>query len=147
MLIRFTPEQVTKFWYAIEAGLASALPPGVGNDPEKMNNLLASVLVGKTDCWISYERNKEGTAVVNGAVLTQIMIDETGTRNLLMYAAYGIPTYVVSKWKEGYEVLKKWALASRCSNIVAYTDNPEICDIVTRLGGNASWRYLMLPVA
>lgn len=146
MLVRFTPEQVTKFWYGIEAGIASALPPGISNDPDKMNNLLASILIGKTDCWISYERNEQGMAAVNGAVLTQIVADESGARNLLLYAVYGVVTQVMSKWAEGYEVLRKWAAANSCAHITAYTDRPEICELAKRYGGNAEWRYIILPV-
>lgn len=147
MLIRFTPEQVTKFWPAIEPGIAMALPPGISNNPEAMNNVLASILVGSSDCWMSYERNADGNAVVNGTVITQITKDESGTRNLLLYAVYGIGIANVAQWREGYEVLKKWAIANGCANIVAYTEVPELCNIVTRLGGNANWRYAILPVA
>ena len=146
MLIKFTPEQISRLWPDMAGGLITSLPPQMRDDIESVSNLLESLLNGKAECWISYDATEEG-AKVHGAVITMFHVDDiTRTRNMIIYAVYGIHTSQHKHWIEGYETLRKWAKHNNCKEIVAYSNVPQIVNIAKKLGADTSYSLIQLPI-
>jgi len=146
MLTKLTPEQISKFWDVISYAVEESLPPITGEHPDRMNRILSSALSGKVDVWASYNKS-EDVNKFEGIVLTQILYDNvSNTRNLLIYCIYGYSNVDSKSWSEGLETLLKYAKGERCNQIVAYTDLPNIVNLVNRLDGEAKYTFLSFNV-
>ena len=146
MLIRLTVEQISSFWDIIRYAVEQALPPVAGEGPDKMNNVLESLLEGSSDCWTSYER-EDNEIKINAVLITKVLIDSvTNTRSLLIYSLYGYNEIDNGSWTEGYKALIKWAIKCKCVRIVGYTDEEKIIRVVEHMGGEAKFRFISLPI-
>ena len=106
MLLLLMPEQVSNYWEEIKAGMNKALPPG---PIDRDQRLLAKILGGVVQVWVSYCKDDEGHAVVDGVCLTSVIEDRIhDLRNLLLYALWAIGDSRFSTWTEGMEALKKY---------------------------------------
>ena len=147
MLVRLTPDQVSDFWAVLEGYIEGALPPVVGDNQDRMKNILVSVLSGTMDCWASFSRDKSTGISVNGVVVTTIIHEEnSGTKDLMIYAVYGIESMLRGTWEEGYAALAKWAKVNGCSRITGYTNVDSIIRTVRRFGGTADQTFITVPV-
>lgn len=146
MLVRLLPDQIAEYWELLEHAIEVALPPVVGESPDKMKHILENLLTGKMDCWASFKVENKNIAI-DGAMATMIVEDQmSGTRDLLIYSVYGIQDIARGSWAAGYETIKKWAKGNKCGRIVGYTSVPSVITAVKRLGGDASQTYITLPV-
>ena len=146
MLTKLLPEQVSKFWNIIKYGLEESLPPIVGGHPERMNRILTSLLTDKAICWASYKRGSESVKF-EGIAVTRILYDDvSNTRNLLIYAVYGYEVADRQTWIDGITTLLKYAESKNCESIIAYTDLPNIVEIVSNLGGDTATTFLSFDV-
>lgn len=139
MLIRLTPEQISDHWEQLEFAIKESLPPTIGEVPDKMNNILMSLLDSRMQAWTSCSV-KDGKAVISGFVITQVLDDlASKTKSLLIYCLYGYEDVDESEWVEGIRVLKKFRDSIGCRRILAYTDMPYIIDVAKRLGANTDY--------
>lgn len=146
MLTKLLPDQVSKFWDVIKYAIEESLPPIVGESPNKMNNILTSILVNKTNCWVSYHKKGENK-VFEGVVLTRILYDDASeTRNLLIYCIYGYENSKVSSWTDALTALLKYSKKKRCAQIVAYTDNEKLLKMVSHLNGISRYSFISFDV-
>jgi hypothetical protein len=140
------PEQVSKFWDVVKYAIEQSLPPIAGENPDRMNRILASILSYKTQCWASYVRD-EDVRTFNGIVLTRIVTDDiSGLKSLLIYCLYGYNNVSEDSWKTGFKTLVKWAMSKGCSSIIGYTDNPRAIEIVKKFGGEAKQTFVSIPL-
>lgn len=147
MLTKLLPDQIAKFWDIIKYALDESLPLIVIRNNDTMNNILASLLNGSLQCWVSYEKSEE-KGTINGLIITTIAIDfASKTKNLLVYAAYAYKNNDLSVWKTGYETLAKWAKFRNCSNITAYSDNLRVIKLAKLLSGDVSQTFISIPIA
>ena len=146
MLVRLLPEQITNFWEIIKESIELSLPPVVGDNADRMKNIMVSLLSGTMDCWASFTL-EDGNTNINGIVVTTIIEDtNSGTKDLLIYSVYGITSITKDSWADGQVVLAKWGKENGCSRITGYTDVESIITAVKRLGGNAEQVYITLPI-
>ena len=140
------PDQIANFWDVIKYAVEESLPPIVGDHPDRMNRILASLLCGKTECWASYNKN-ESSIRFEGIVLTKIIYDDASdTRNLLMYCLYGYEDVNKESWFEGVGILAKYAKSKKCSKITAYTEIPYMIDMAKMLGGEAKYTFVSFDI-
>jgi hypothetical protein len=143
MIIQLLPDQIAKLWDYIKIALIESAPPNIGRTNAELNNILAALLSEKAQCWISFEKSKEGKRF-EAVVITQIVRDAlSDTKNLLIYSLYG---EIISdrSWQQGMIGLAKFGLAKGCKNFVAFTDNPVVLQRVKQFGGSIS-SFIMVP--
>lgn len=68
----------------------------------------------------------------------------TGNRNLLIYTVNSYVPPTREMWAEAVAALKVFARSRGCGRIVAYSNVRSIIDLVSRLGGNNSYHYLVM---
>jgi hypothetical protein len=145
MLTKLLPDQISKHWTIIKYAIQQSLPPTVGQNPDRLNRILSSALSSKIEVWASYIRGEENK--FEGIVLTKLLYDDSSeTRNLLIYCLYGYGEVAESSWLGGLEAILKYAKSQNCQQIIAYSDSPYIIDIVEKLGGDVSFRFLSFNV-
>ena len=144
MLLKLMPEQVSEYWDGIKFAVEEALPPVVGETPEKMNNILMALLNGEMDCWVSYRKEESG---VVGFVITTITHDScSDTTNLLLYVIYGMDQTKGVDWIEGYQALRKFALSKGCHRIIGYTTSDKVIKIAKKFGNDSVFSFISIPL-
>ena len=143
MFVRLLPEQIAVRWDAIKHTIIESSPPYVDDSQEAMNNVLMSLLNGTLQCWVSVVDKQ-----VDMIVTTCIEEDfHSRTRNLLIYSLFGVRMLTGKSWVEGFDTMRKYALGEGCSAIIGITKEEKISRVVERLGGDAGWRYIRIPVS
>ena len=146
MLTKLLPDQISTFWDIIRYAIEESLPPIAGEGPDRMNRILASLLNGKAECWISSAINKS-KRIFEGVVITKLQYDDiSNTKNLLIYCLYGYEGVDPESWKSGFKSLVKYASSKGCNRIIGYTENPFIIKLVNRLGGETRYTFVSLPL-
>lgn len=146
MIVQLLPEQIAQQWPVIRHAMEQALPPIASKREERMNRLLEQLLVGRVQCWVCFRMEDERT-VVESILTTTEAEDVTGERALLIYTLYGTTHGTQETWEDGLKKLKAWARAAGYSRITAYTQNPRVLEWVAKLGGDASYTYVMFDTA
>jgi hypothetical protein len=147
MLTKITPDQVASMWDVIRDAIEKSLPPISSEDKNRMNNILTSLLCGKSHCWMSYVKNEDKN-IFEGLLITRIIYDDiSDCKNLLIYCIYGYEFVGRSSWTEGLKTLVKYAAGLGCSNIVAYSSVPSIISLIDKLGGDTSFKFIKLPLS
>lgn len=144
MLGILLPEQVSYRWDVLKPAIEAALPPIVGDASERMNEVLLSILNGEKQCWLSYHQGDK--VVPNGVVVTTILDNEGGAKDLLIYAAYAFKKLDEEVWTEGFEGLKKFAKSNGCNRITAYSSVDRIMEMAVMVGGDVSVRFITMPI-
>lgn len=146
MLTKLTPEQVSRYWDIIRYAVDQSVPPIAGEHPGKMNNILTACLTGRMDVWCSYTLGDD-IRKFEAVLLTELLHDvPSGTKNLLIYCLYGYSSISDDSWKDGIVALLKYAKSKGCNQIVAYTDNQRVVEVVSDLGGEAKFTFLSFNV-
>lgn len=144
MLIKLLPEQISQHWDVIKDAIEYSLNPVVGESPHKMNNILMSLLDGSMQCWVAVEGDDYNK--ITGNIVTKINFDDASqTKGLLIYSLYAEGSSE-QEWLKGYETLRKFAAANGCTRIVGFTDVPSLIKFTNRIGGEARYTLVSLPV-
>jgi len=138
------PDQISNYWEDIRAGMNEALPPGA---PDRDQRLLAKMLGGIVQVWISYYRGQDEEPIVDGAVLTTVVEDRVhDSRSLLIYALWAIDETHYNTWQEGMEAMKKYAKGRMCNRVIGYTDEEKVLSLVEALGGEARYTFVTFDI-
>lgn len=136
MIIQLLPEQVPGFWSDIKASIQAAVPPLLHESPEKMNNILMSMLIGRMQVWISADQQESGT-VVKGVIVTTVMTEEcSGTKLLLFYSGYSTGDVSQKLWQEGMNTFNDFAKAQGCERLGLYTKLPYMVQLMKQFGAS-----------
>jgi len=139
MLLKLLPDQSTKYWDSIKSALLASPPPASEWTSESLNNVLAKLIDGTMQCWISYKRSERGS-IVEGIVLTTPIVDLcSNTRNLLIYCIHTYDSAEMRTWTEGAEALLKYARSLGCSYIIGYSMSEDWKALAERFGGKTSY--------
>lgn len=146
MLVKLLPEQVSKFWDQLGPSIEAALPPNVSADKESLNRILAAILSGRLDCWVNAREGEEGL-ILNAVAVTTFNVEPFSlTRELVVYAVYALSGIGLKDWKEGYEVLRKYAMSKGCLRLTAYTSNPKLVELANKFNADTQQTYIQFPV-
>lgn len=146
MLNKLLPDQVATYWDLIKEAIERSVPPIEDEHPDKMNRILASLLSGRKQCWVSY-RKDNGTKVLEGIVVTEILVsDDIAMRSLLIYSVFAYGKVPNETWTDGLKTIAKWATKMKCHRIIAYTDVPKLINFVKMVGGEARYTFVSIPL-
>jgi len=149
VLTRLTPSQASANWDRIKETIRSSLPPAIVYDESIVADVLEAVLQERAQVWVLHTQVvKEGKSEIEAIILTTVVEDWlTKSRTLLIYSLYGFFADNNQKdWAEALDGLRKYARSRGCEAITAYSDNMAAIRLAERLGGNASYRYIVLEV-
>ena len=147
MLVQLLPEQVSEYWDMIGDSIVKSMPPADFGSPNRMFNILTSLMLGNMQCWFvmsSPEITGENivaivTTVVQGGGPTEI-------KNLEVYTLFARRELTKSLLSDAFKTLKKFAKSRDCYRIIAYSDVDKIINIAEELGGEAKYRFITLEV-
>lgn len=144
MLIRLYPEQVSEQWDVIKPAIEASLPVNAIRTEEGMNNILDHILANRMQCWLIAEKQRDED--VYALLLTYTLLDPIGASSVFIYALYGYRPVPMEMWISSFKQLQGWARKNNCVNIIAFTDNQKVVNLVRNLGGNANQVLVSLEV-
>lgn len=145
MIIRLSTIQISDHWEAIKDMMERALPEIPGQLANTSNNILRSLLIEESVCWIGYKRIAEKRNDIVAMMITRIIFDDiTGIRSLLIYCIAGWEILDYDFYENGVKTLKQYQKEAGCQRIVFYSDEPKILQIAERLGFDTSIRFGIL---
>jgi len=99
-----------------------------------MNNILASLLSDKMQCWILTDDDDQIQAICTTMIMTD---DAANNRYLLIYSLYAYDNVVEHRfWDTGFDELKKYARKRGCISLNAYSNDPAVDKIARRVNAN-----------
>ena len=142
MLIKLSPEQVSKYWKFIEIALKVSVIPTVGIDEDKIFAIRDSLFEGRAVCWAEGDEKSPRTIVI-----TSIKIDPLSeTRNMLIYCAHGFRKADSVDYIEMIRVLSLYAISRGCSHIISYVSNDKIIKLMQKYGALAEYTLVVFPL-
>lgn len=139
MIIRLSTIQISDHWEAIKDMVDKAIPDIPGQLANTNNNLLRSLTIGESVCWVGYEKTTENQNNVICMLITKILFDETtGIRSLLIYCIAGWEIMTLGFYEEGLNTLKKYGKESSCNRIIFYSNEPRIIQVSNSCGFDTS---------
>lgn len=146
MLLKLLPGQITDYWDVVKEAIERALPPIIGEGPNKMHNILEDLITGEVQCWAAFRPKPEGPEMV-AIVLTTVVGDRrTETRSLLLYAICSFKKTQGSDWIEGFDALGKYAKKMNCVRFIAYTKEDNLIELAKKFGGNTDYHFITVPI-
>jgi len=146
MITKLLPDQIATFWPIIKYAVEEALPPTVGDHPDRMNRILSGMLSGKLDVWASYRREEEVTKF-DGIGVTQFLYDDASdTKSLLLYAVYAYEKTLPETWSESFEAIVKYALSKGCTRMIGYSAVPKVVEMAKVFGGDTNFTFISFPL-
>ena len=147
MITQLLPDQISRFWPVIKYAVEQALPPTIGEHPDKMNRILSGMLCGKLDVWASYRHLEDGTTKFDGIGVTQILYDDaSNTKSMLIYAVYAYENTLPETWAESFESVSKYAISKGCNRYIAYSSVPHVIEQAKRFGADTSNTFISFPL-
>jgi hypothetical protein len=142
MIVKLLPDQVAKHWKPIRRAIEESLPPVSEGAENRMEKILEALMIGEMQCWISH--NSEGR--VDNILTTSVTHDKiSDTKSLMIFSIFGFDTDIKS-WGEGLTTLVRFARGKGCSRIIGYTKIDSVAKFVERIGGDASYRFVTIPI-
>lgn len=142
-IVKLLPEQVSKYWDVIRAGILSTPSHIATMNSESIRNILKNILIGNVQCWAAIDEKEE----ICGFVLTSLADDYVSNERFLnIYDLYLVKPLPREVWTAGIEALKKFAVANKCNKITAYTYYENIANIAKKLGFNTDCRFMIMEV-
>jgi len=138
------PDQIASQWDILKPAIEASLPSNTVGSEVGMNNLLKSLVSGKMHCWILTDVDESEPYAL---ATTSFLVDPIGAVSLFVYSLYGYKPIPMDLWIEGFKGLQKWASSKGCSNVLAFTDNKRVMDIVENIGGNVQQVVVSLEVS
>ena len=119
MLVRLLSNQIQEYQDVINETIDKAIPE---YQEELRTDLYESLLFGRSQCWISTEKNK-----FEAVILTNISKDlAKGGKTCTLLAGYAPGGISSASFYAGWEAVSKFAKSQGCDRIDLYTNNPEI---------------------
>ena len=146
MIVKLLPAQITKHWDIIKFGVERSVPPIAGETPDKINNILRSLIEESMQCWASVQV-KDDKTLIEGIVLTTVVMDGiTGTKSLLVYSIYSFSNESNDmSWIEANKKFLLYAKGRGCDFVIGYTSNKNIIKFIKRMGGDVT-AFIRIPV-
>jgi hypothetical protein len=145
-ITKLIPPQIMTYWPQIKECINNSLPPHVKDSDESMLRIQESLLVGNLECWLIHESGD--VSKVLALATTCFVTDEVSmTKNLLVYTMATLNPHSRDLWSIAHEMIGRYAVSRVCSNVIAYSNLPEVINIAERLGGDTSWRIIYFPLS
>lgn len=145
MIIRLSTIQVSEHWNAIKDMLEKAVVELPGQLLNTDNNMLRSLLIGESVCWIGYKHVAEKRNDIICMLITRILCDNiTGIKSILIYCLNGWEVIDNKIYRDGLETLKRYGKENDCHRIIFYSKESRILQITEAVGFDLSLRFGVL---
>jgi hypothetical protein len=148
MLVKLMPDQIAENWELFSRSLSLGLPPGMSASPERMNDLLTSLLSGIAILWAghSYDK-KEDKSTVHTIIMTTVIVDPiSDMKSLYIYAAVALHVMEMQEYVDMYNLINRYAKASGCERIITYTSNERLAEVLKKYDALTDFRFVSLDV-
>jgi hypothetical protein len=146
MLIKLLPEQLVKFWDMLRFAIAETFVPRNSCTNLHLRTILASLLSGKSQCWIAFKMIEDKRTFV-GFIVSRIAVEPAIGEKVLsldtVYAYQGVPEEILF---ESMKVLESFALKNNCSAITGMTESDRTAKLAKKLGFTTR-QYLVKEVS
>ena len=107
----------------IREAIENSLPPlAQYESPDRMGNILQSLMAGKLECWTLWKG--EDIQIVG---TFQVLLDAASmTKNLLIYSLYAYVEVGLDLWGTLWKLFAESAKQQKCSRLVGYTNVDRI---------------------
>ena len=143
-MLKLLPQQVTDYWSEISEAIILANPATSFMTHERMNNVLTSLLMEESQCWVLCEDYNPEDPKIYGVCVTTVTTDHVAeVNNLMIYSLYSKKLLTGKMYLSLFFTLSKFAKAHKCARVVAYTDVPKIIEVVDRLpNGHTNYTFI-----
>ena len=149
MLVMITAEQIAANWEFLKTVIVESSGLEKNDSPQRMNNILNSLLCGDLQLWTEASISLEGTVSILGVVVTQVLANPLAdVKNLLIYSAVSVNNALGDQrlWIGGLKTLAQYARKKNCKQIIAYTQNESLIKLCKRLGGETEQRLIVFTL-
>lgn len=142
MLRKLSGSEIESNWEAIKTALVMSVLPLSDKSPEKIQNILTSLLDGRSICWASFNGN-----LITTVVITTIIVEELSeTKNLLIYCAHGFRKHSGKEYLKMAEEIGEYAEQLGCIGVVLYSSNNRLTDLLVKHGARADYKLVVFPL-
>lgn len=142
MLVALQNDQISRNWAELSGYVQKALPPSAEALREKMEFLLTEILQGKMQVWTILVDGK-----ICGVILTTVVLEDLSrTQNLQIFCVYGVSSIPHEEWPNVFNTLHKYAKSRDCENIIGYTANDKLIEVLEKFGGEAKYKFFSIPL-
>lgn len=131
MLAQFAGHEISEHWEWLKPQIEEMIPHVDGMRLDYSNVVLTKLLSGEMQCWASYIYDDKQEQTDIGMVILTMMTTEmvTGVKDILIYGLNLTRGVGKREWNESVQGLARWAKASGCRNLTAYTKNKKLLAI------------------
>ena len=142
MIHKLNPDTILQDWEVLKVGLAQAIPLTDKPVDSYLNDLLLSIVDGRVEGWVIYDRVEEVNKIY-GVFCTTVTTDiVTREPSLLIYALYTTTFTPQKVWDSAIESLVKVARERGIPTITAFTRVPRVVEIAAKLGGDVGATFI-----
>jgi len=148
MLVKLVAKDISKWWSGISEGISRSLPPFTKYTKDRMSSILKCLMEDTLHCWVLTQYDSvKNTTIMYAIVTTEFTVDTvTITKNLTIFSLYALQPVPEQMWKDGFDTLAKFAKANHCNQILAFSDIPQVINIVNKLGGDTSTTLIKMEI-
>lgn len=137
MIIKILSPQIPAFWDAIKFTVRSAEPLNDESLQPVYNDLLQALLSDKAQCFVSVGSERR----LRGLILSRVMMDTVTDEVFLMLGSlYAWDKITDEEYKEGHDLIMRFARKQDCKYIAARTSNLRTMEIANNLGFREKYR-------
>lgn len=145
--LRMRNEWVTGAWPLCRRVLLEHFPEFLGNEESSLSNILEACMHDRMQCWCVVERLEEKNYNIMAMLFTAFSHDDISrVKHLIVYTACKVRPFPREFWNEVSSKLKKFAVAHKCKNIIAYSTNEAAVKLMLLLGGRVDAMLLAMEV-
>lgn len=135
MIIQLLPEQITKVWDMLRYAIAETFIPRNTCTNEHMRSILSSLLSGKSQAWMVFDKDSVQERRFIGFMVTRLGIDSAvGEKTLFIDCIYAYETVPESIMFQAQGVLEKFAIKNNCKSMATITESDRIVTLAERNG-------------
>jgi hypothetical protein len=141
MLVRLFEHEISNNWEIIKENLIDVLGPNID-----YSIILAKLNNGELQAW--FIQDKENGKVENlGVLVTAIAYEPiTNEKNLIALSINSFNYIPVNVWQDSIKTILKWAKIQKIKNLVSYTNNPRVIQMLGSFGANIETRLIKIGV-
>ena len=143
-MILLTPDQIPRFWEVIKFAAIKSNYIEEEFKERYLNRLLYQLLSGKAQCFIRLDKDRKLQMIG----LTKIIVDDViDDKTLFAIGLYSFEKVSNEIWLDDVEELRRFALASKCKSVSAWTVNSKVVDLLKGLGFEDRFKVLTLNIS
>ena len=143
MIVRLISLQVPRFWDVIKYALQQTEVLAIGTEANKFNEIFASLLSDKAQCFLKY--GEDGG--IQGVMVTEIHEDKySKEKSVKIRSLYAYKVLPKGEWREDFELVKKLAISEKCTRVFFDSRNPRVLQVGREVGFKEVHTTMEIPI-